>query len=194
VDNPHAATTHAETFRIAALSCGHTFHLECIKSWETRMAAITCPMCNIRQVGSITPLFIEYDGASRHNDSLERDEVYSSDSSLHFEYQDKFTADVNSYLTSRCRELQEMVTAIQLEADEKSDRLDKGQATIDELRENVAHLEGRERELMALSRRHKLRMRRLQIMNDILDRNITRMDEASGNDDVVHLSPETVLL
>ncbi|KAJ2886702.1 hypothetical protein H4R27_000491 [Coemansia aciculifera] len=161
------------------------------------MAAITCPMCNVRQVGSIIPLFIEYDGkrdGSRHNDSLEQDEVYSDDSSLYTEYQDKFTADVNSYLATRCKELQEMVTAIQLEADEKSDRLNEGQATIDELRERVAHLEGRERDLMALSRRHKLRMRRLQIKNDTLGHNIARMDEASGNDDIVHLSPETVLL
>ncbi|KAJ2103406.1 hypothetical protein IW146_008879 [Coemansia sp. RSA 922] len=196
-DDSHAANTPAEPSRIAALGCGHTFHLECIKSWESRMAAITCPMCNVRQVGTIIPLFIEYDGdrdINHQNSGLEQDDEYNEDAYLYTKYQNKYRKDVNSCLASRCKELMELVTALQVVADEKTESLDERQATIDELTERVEHLESRERELMALLRRHKLRMRRLQIMNKILDRNVARMEEGPSDDDVMLVPPDTVFL
>ncbi|KAJ1924912.1 hypothetical protein GGI09_000817 [Coemansia sp. S100] len=196
-DDSHAANTPAEPSRIAALGCGHTFHLECIKSWETRMAAIACPMCNVPQVGTIIPLFIEYDGdrdTNRQTSGLEQYDEYNEDAYIYTEYQNKYRKDVNSCLATRCKELMELVTALQVVADEKTESLDERQATIDELTERVEHLESRERELMALLRRHKLRMRRLQIMNKILDRNVARMEEAPSDNDVVLVPQATVFL
>ncbi|KAJ2256607.1 hypothetical protein GGI13_001139 [Coemansia sp. RSA 455] len=171
--------------------------MECIKSWESRMAAITCPMCNVPQVGTIIPLFIEYDGdrdTNHQNSGLEQDDEYSKNTYLYTEYQNKYQKDVNSCLATRCKELMELVAALQGMADENTDILNKRQATIDELTERVEHLESRERELMALLRRHKLRMRRLQIMNKILDRNVARMEEGPSEDDVVLVPPDTVFL
>ncbi|KAJ2075202.1 hypothetical protein GGI03_000684 [Coemansia sp. RSA 2337] len=154
-------------------------------------------MCNVPQVGTIIPLFIEYDGdhdTNRHNGGLEQDDGYNKNTYLYTEYQNKYKKDVNSCLATRCKELKELVTALQVVADENTDHLNKRQATIDELTERVEHLESRERELMALLRRHKLRMRRLQIMNKILDRNVARMEEAPSDNDVVLMPPDTVFL
>ncbi|KAJ2113733.1 hypothetical protein IW146_003627, partial [Coemansia sp. RSA 922] len=166
-------------------------------SWETRMAAITCPMCNVPQVGTIIPLFIEYDGdrdTNRQTSGLEQDDGYNEDAYLYTEYQNKYTKDVNSCLATRCKELMELVTALQVMADEKTDSLDERQATVNELTERVENLESRERELMALLRRHKLRMRRLQIMNKILDRNVARMEETPSDNDIVLVPQDTVFL
>ncbi|KAJ2335967.1 hypothetical protein GGI00_001086, partial [Coemansia sp. RSA 2681] len=145
-DESSSASAPSKVNRIAALSCGHTFHLECVEEWRSRVASLNCFLCNIRHIGPIIPLFIDF-----------------------------------------AEELEAKGASLQTRLNEKDKQLKERQATIKELREKVVHLQARESELMTLSKRHKVRMRRLQNMVDILKKSITKADGPARSSDVVNM-------
>ncbi|KAJ2620095.1 hypothetical protein GGF44_005553 [Coemansia sp. RSA 1694] len=80
-DEPSTSSTSinnsSNNDRVAALSCGHTFHLECINLWRNSSLNANCPMCNVCHVGSILTLHIECD--LDHVTSSEEDDLELGD-------------------------------------------------------------------------------------------------------------------
>ncbi|KAJ2046987.1 hypothetical protein H4S04_004723 [Coemansia sp. S16] len=118
VNKPNASTTHTSKDRIAALSCGHTFHLECIKSWERRITIMNCPICSVRHVGSILTLFIEPDveHKSTQGDGDKESVGLANDSSLGAVNSPRISLPLylDRPLATRCRKLKEDVAALQM--------------------------------------------------------------------------------
>ncbi|KAJ2840322.1 hypothetical protein FBU31_000514 [Coemansia sp. 'formosensis'] len=194
-DSPDTATTTDDSNRIAALSCGHTFHLECIKAWATRVPNFSCPICNVRQSGSVIPLFIEFDGENSANGayiSLERGQQCTGDGSTSIEYQNTSARELTECLVAKCKDLEAKTKILETEVYEKNNRVKGGQATIDKLTERVTHLRNRETELVTLSQRHKFRIRKLQATFNALKRRIGRMDSATSNSGAVQLYPDVI--
>ncbi|KAJ2890668.1 hypothetical protein IWW38_004007 [Coemansia aciculifera] len=60
-DEPGSSDAQGKRRRIAALSCGHTFHLECIGLQVDPYTFVTCPKCKLRNTGPILTLHTDCD-------------------------------------------------------------------------------------------------------------------------------------
>ncbi|KAJ2060053.1 hypothetical protein GGI17_003989 [Coemansia sp. S146] len=96
-------------------------------------------------------------------------------------------ADVALLSATGFQEFADKDLSLLITTDDKDDLLKMRQATIGELTKKVAYLQSRENELLALSKRYKARVRKLQSAFDILKQSIAKIDNAIRENDVVSL-------
>ncbi|KAJ2743244.1 hypothetical protein GGI20_003902 [Coemansia sp. BCRC 34301] len=154
------AEAHTTNNSVAALSCGHTFCLECIDLWRNSSANANCPMCNIAHSGPVLALHIECDlvhATDTQNDDLGLGNLTIAEmvcnSSLDFAEQQK----------AKYKELEAKVKTLETELDEKSKRLERKKRITRSVANKVARLEEREKEMALISERHKGHIRGLQV-------------------------------
>ncbi|KAJ2044331.1 hypothetical protein GGI03_004185 [Coemansia sp. RSA 2337] len=122
---------------IAALSCGHVFHLTCITSWDKRNTDTTCPYCNARHLGLVLVLHIEY-----HKDHVlnrDCDDTETNESDQHEKVKEAIT-------------LQKENTLLKLAIDAKDNRLHEKQGIISDLYKELTALEHKVEELELISK------------------------------------------
>ncbi|KAJ2687355.1 hypothetical protein IWW39_002997 [Coemansia spiralis] len=172
--------------RIVTLSCGHTFHLECTELWRASSLNANCPMCNVEHRGPVVLLQIEcdLDHVSDHDDvSMGMERLTIGDPLRAAQSLCEASMDLAVMQAVELKELETKTAGMEMELGEKSKRLEKKQGMFLSLTKRVGKLEGRVKELSALSKRHRAQIQELQkglnhIKNDIavLERQIRGMD------------------
>ncbi|KAJ2026362.1 hypothetical protein GGI06_000192 [Coemansia sp. S85] len=178
-NDPHTAAVPTDSSRIAVLHCGHTFHLECIRSWEARMGTITCPMCNVPHPSPAIPLFIEYDGERDVNcrsGSREQSQEYSQHPSQVAERPSRLTVDTAKELRAEVKNVNKCLEELEAKVEGLTPRIDL--------------LEKREKELVALVKRYKFRMHQMQAKISIIKHHSASPDSSSS----VHIQPDVVII
>ncbi|KAJ1912557.1 hypothetical protein GGI13_000746 [Coemansia sp. RSA 455] len=142
---------------IAALSCGHVFHLTCITSWDKRNTDTTCPYCNARHLGLVLVLHIEY-----HKDHVlnrDCDDTETNESDQHEKVKEAisqlpYKALLNSVKmhASNWQALQKENTLLKLAIDAKDNRLHEKQGIISDLYKELTALEHKVEELELISK------------------------------------------
>ncbi|KAJ2873374.1 hypothetical protein GGH93_003274 [Coemansia aciculifera] len=128
----------SNTRRIAALNCGHTFHLDCITLWLDNDENTKCPMCSAYPVGPILALYIKCDMDHVVNDKL-------------IDYSLWAIKQQEAY----CMELEVKMAALRIKSHENVEPLRKIQARLTEVHKNITLLETQENELSTLSESHR---------------------------------------
>ncbi|KAJ2488752.1 hypothetical protein IWW37_004555 [Coemansia sp. RSA 2050] len=128
-------STNAST--IAALSCGHIFHLVCITLWQNRETNTVCPRCNSSHLGLVLVLHTETDELDLHGDA---EEVVS-----HLSYGTLLNSAKQH--ASHWQELQKENELLKLVINMKDSRLHEKQTTISDLYKQLAALEYKVKEL-----------------------------------------------
>ncbi|KAJ1822279.1 hypothetical protein GGH91_001852 [Coemansia sp. RSA 2671] len=161
--------------RVAALSCGHTFHLECITTCLNNALNTNCPVCNAAHAGSILTLHIECDrdhiaSDRRTYDNPLREAQLLCNSSL----------DSAEQQEARCKVLEAKMAALQMELDEKAKPLKEIKAKLAGLYKKIAFLESQEKELSTLADRHKVNIQGLQGALELKNQAIARLKKKIG--------------
>ncbi|KAJ2326611.1 hypothetical protein GGI00_004697 [Coemansia sp. RSA 2681] len=170
-----ARDDQASSRRIAALSCGHTFHLECITLWCAESAYTACPKCNVRDAGPILALHVE-----RDLDHVAYDESsgLATDSPLQAaELLCNSSLDSAEQQEIRYKELEAKTAALQTKLDETNGQLKRVQTDTGALYKNLARLGDREKELSTLSERHKASIHGLHSALELGKQTIARLEE-----------------
>ncbi|KAJ2024958.1 hypothetical protein GGI06_000775 [Coemansia sp. S85] len=178
-NDPHTTVVPTDSSRIAALHCEHTFHLKCIMSWEARMGTITCPMCNVPHPSPAIPLFIEYDGerdVNRRSGSQEQSQEHPQRPSQVAKCPSRLTVGTAKELRVQVKEVNKCLEELKTKAEGLTPRIDL--------------LEEREKELVALVKRYKFRMRQMQAKISIMKRRSASPDSSSS----VHIRPDVVTI
>ncbi|KAJ2840296.1 hypothetical protein FBU31_000532 [Coemansia sp. 'formosensis'] len=160
------------TRRVGALSCGHTFHLECIASWLEDVLNTRCPVCSVNHNGTILPLRIECD-----LDHVANDKQVIGDKLKTAELLCNSSLDSAEQQEALYRDLETKAADLQIKLDEKRVPLKRMQATLTELSKKIKSLENQEKELSALSARHKANIQGLQSALELKDKTIARLKQ-----------------
>ncbi|KAJ2001702.1 hypothetical protein GGI06_005799 [Coemansia sp. S85] len=177
--DPQTTAILTDSSRIAALHCGHTFHLECIRSWEARMGTITCPMCNVPHPGPAIPLLIEYDGERDVNcrsGSREQSQEHPQRPSQVAKCPSRLTAGTAKELRVQVEEVNKCLEELKTKAEGLTLR--------------IGLLEEREEELVAHVKRYKFRMRQMQAKLSVMKNRSASPDSSSS----VHIQPDVVII
>ncbi|KAJ2491210.1 hypothetical protein IWW37_002462 [Coemansia sp. RSA 2050] len=156
--------------RVAALACGHTFHLECITMCLNNAVNARCPVCNAPHAGSILTLHIECD-----RDHIANDKHTYGDPLGEAKRLCNPSLDSAEQQEVRFKRLEAKTAALQMELDEKAKPLKEIQAKLKGLYKKVAFLEGQEKELSTLAERHKVNIQGLQGALELKNRTIARL-------------------
>ncbi|KAJ2882576.1 hypothetical protein H4R27_003359 [Coemansia aciculifera] len=163
--DPAASNTLGDDDRIAALSCGHTFHLECTALWRTNSFNMNCPMCNVLHIGPILTLHIECDldhVADHESDSLGLERLSINDPLRVAESLCNSSLDQADQQAAKYKELEAKAAALKIELNEKSKRFRRKQAIDSSLTRKAIRVESRVKELSTLSERHRANIHGLQ--------------------------------
>ncbi|KAJ2493543.1 hypothetical protein IWW37_000409 [Coemansia sp. RSA 2050] len=150
---------------IVALSCGHTFHLECTELWRASSLNRNCPMCNVEHFGPALLLHIECDldhVSDRDDSSLGMERLAIGDPLTGAQSLCEASMDLAIMQAAKQKRLEAKAAGMEIELSTKSKRLVKKQGTSLSLARRVGHLEDRVRGLSALSKRHKAQILELQ--------------------------------
>ncbi|KAJ2742656.1 hypothetical protein GGI20_004321 [Coemansia sp. BCRC 34301] len=128
---------------IAALSCGHVFHLPCITLWQKRGTGDSCPFCDSRHLGLVLVLHIEHQNGhvlNKVNGSVEtaNDKADEGDSGCL-----PYKALLNSAAlhAANCRDLEKENTVLRMEMDLKDRQLHDEELATRDLYKQMAALE-----------------------------------------------------
>ncbi|KAJ2041341.1 hypothetical protein GGI03_000353 [Coemansia sp. RSA 2337] len=146
MNNPSTTSALGDDNRIAALSCGHTFHLECTTLWRANSLNMNCPMCNVLHIGPFLTLHIECDlkhVTDQDEDTLGLEGLSISDPLRVAESQCNLPLDQADQQATKHRELEAKAAAIKVKLDEKSKRLRRKQAIESALTKKVILVENR---------------------------------------------------
>ncbi|KAJ2024262.1 hypothetical protein IWW57_003806 [Coemansia sp. S610] len=136
-DDSSSEPENTQASAIAALSCGHVFHLVCITLWQNRETDTVCPRCSSSHLGLILVLHTESGELDRHDNAEEAIGQLSYSTLLNSAKQH----------ASNWQELQKENKLLKLVIDMKDSRLHERQTTIGDLYRQLAALEYRVREL-----------------------------------------------
>ncbi|KAJ2058009.1 hypothetical protein GGH13_007213 [Coemansia sp. S155-1] len=150
-NEPSTSSTPTSNNQIAALRCGHTFHLECITSWHSHDNNMSCPLCKARHFGPILKLQIGCD--RKHVADQECDDLRFGRLSINNQVR------TTEQRESKYNELEADVPALQTELDKKDDLLKKRKESDSKIYLRLARLDKQEEELSALSVAHKAHIR-----------------------------------
>ncbi|KAJ2790629.1 hypothetical protein GGI18_001674, partial [Coemansia linderi] len=120
-DDSSSEPENTQASAIAALSCGHAFHLVCITLWQNRETDTVCPRCSSSHLGLILVLHTESGELDHHDNAGEA-----------------------IGQLSHCKKENKL---LKLVIDMKDSRLHERQTTIGDLYRQLAALEYRVREL-----------------------------------------------
>ncbi|KAJ2015155.1 hypothetical protein GGI14_004445 [Coemansia sp. S680] len=158
----------SNTGRIAALSCGHTFHFDCVALWLYNSVNKECPVCKAYHSGPILKLHIECDLDHVANGLID-DQLWAA------ELLCNLSLDSAEQQEVEYRELETKMAALQVKLDETTGPLKTMEAKLRALHKKMALLETREKELSTLSARHKVNIQGLNGALELKDRNIARL-------------------
>ncbi|KAJ2871506.1 hypothetical protein GGH93_004763 [Coemansia aciculifera] len=168
-DEPSTSSVPTNNNQIAALTCGHTFHLECITSWHSHDDNMSCPLCKARHFGPILQLHIECDRkhvADKECGNLGRNRLFINDQATAAEQQE-----------SKYNELEATVAALQMKLDEKTDLIKKWKKSESRIYVRLARLDKLEDKLNVLSEAHKAHIRCLLNKLDLKKRTIAELEK-----------------
>ncbi|KAJ2012498.1 hypothetical protein GGI06_004135 [Coemansia sp. S85] len=148
--------------QIAALKCGHTFHLDCITSWHSHDSNRSCPLCKARHIGPALLLHIECDKehvSDQEGKNLEIGKLFISDRAREIGVHCILFLDSAERLESKCDELKSELAVLQIELDGESDHSKDRQASEGAVTEKSAGLEKLANTPSALLAAHKAHIR-----------------------------------
>ncbi|KAJ2899451.1 hypothetical protein IWW38_000972 [Coemansia aciculifera] len=179
--------------QVAALSCGHTFHLECINLWLTSGGGINmnCPMCNVDHVGSVLALHIECDlehVVSDITDDLGLGNLAISDPLRDAESLCNSSLDLAEQQQAKYAALQAKARTLQVELNQKKKQLQHKLAVTKGVTKKAERLEDQAKELVLLSERHKVHILSLQRALDLKKQDIAGLEDQIRNNAAVGLA------
>ncbi|KAJ2062156.1 hypothetical protein GGI17_002616 [Coemansia sp. S146] len=178
-DEPSTSSVPTNYNRIAALTCGHTFHLECITSWHSHDDNTSCPLCKARHFGPILQLQIECD--RKHV----TDQKCGNLGCDRFSINDQATAAEQQ--ESKYNELEATVAALHMKLDEKNDLLKKWKNSESNIYVRLARLDKLEDKLSVRSETHKAHIRCLLNKLDLKKQTIVELGKRIREKDTEYL-------
>ncbi|KAJ2815120.1 hypothetical protein FBU31_007049 [Coemansia sp. 'formosensis'] len=178
-DEPDTSSAPASNNRIAALRCGHTFHLECIASWHNHDNGKSCPLCKAQYVGPVLKLHVECDRkhvADHIRGDLGPGKISINDRATAAGPQCDLLLKPARRQELEYEELEAMVAALQIELDENNDLLKGLKESDNGIYVKLARLDKRGNELKSLSLAHKAHIRSLQAALDLKKQIIAELE------------------
>ncbi|KAJ2838310.1 hypothetical protein FBU31_000952 [Coemansia sp. 'formosensis'] len=181
------SNTLGDDNRIAALSCGHTFHLECTTLWHESSHNMNCPMCNVQHIGSILALHIECDldhAVDQGMGGLGLERLTISDPLGVAELLCKTSLNLADEQAIKHKELEAKAAALKIELDEKNKRLMRKQAIARFLTNKAIRLESQVKGLNTLTERHRSHLHSLQDALNLKKQVIAELEKKIREHDV----------
>ncbi|KAJ2746438.1 hypothetical protein GGI20_001356 [Coemansia sp. BCRC 34301] len=161
-DEPSAGSTSTSPDKkIAALSCGHTFHLACVTEWLGRAGNRSCPLCKAQQYGPA--LALEIACHRKHVADEQRG--------------DQGLGELDIRDQTEYNELEAKVAALQIGLEEMNKTLKNVRLTDDKLYSRLAYLEKRENDPSTLSERHIVHIHNLQTALGLKQQAIVELED-----------------